>query len=369
MITPIIDLGSQPISNNFLTKEQLSKPEYKFDLKLQFDTETKLASLANVPDMAMLFNDTYAYRSSGSETMRNHFRAIYNRLSFNVGKVLEIGSNDGVFIKNYSKVKAEGVEPCKNMADITTELGYKTYNEFWNTKFAKTLESKYSLVYSANCMCHIPDIQDAFEAVAMVLNGVGYFVFEDPSFESMYINRSFDQIYDEHAHIFSVEAVQKLLNNVGLYIEKIEYIGVHGGGHRYFVNKIKKDPIPCHSFEAEQVAQWGDDTIKAIKNLSDLCISNEVTAAIGATSKSSVIYNHPDWKVNLKFIEDTTPNKQGMYSPGRHYPILPKGNINQDTKAVFLGVWNMQDEVRKNYKDLIDSGLKIITHVPTPHIV
>ena len=32
---------------------------------------------------------------------------------------MEIGSNDGVFLKNFPRKKVVGVEPCKNLAEIT----------------------------------------------------------------------------------------------------------------------------------------------------------------------------------------------------------------------------------------------------------
>ena len=40
-------------------------------------------------------------------------------------KILEIGSNDGSFIKNFSKKKVIGIEPCSNIEKITKELTFK----------------------------------------------------------------------------------------------------------------------------------------------------------------------------------------------------------------------------------------------------
>ena len=36
-----------------------------------------------------------------------------------------------------SKKKAVGVEPCKNLANITTKKGYKTFSNYWNVALAK----------------------------------------------------------------------------------------------------------------------------------------------------------------------------------------------------------------------------------------
>ena len=50
---------------------------------------------------------------------------------------MEIGSNDGVFLKNFNKKEIIAVEPCSNLAKITNKLGYLTYDKFWNKKLAK----------------------------------------------------------------------------------------------------------------------------------------------------------------------------------------------------------------------------------------
>ena len=46
---------------------------------------------------------------------------------------MEIGSNDGVFLKNFDKKKVIAVEPCKNLAQLTKKM-FKTYPDFWNLK-------------------------------------------------------------------------------------------------------------------------------------------------------------------------------------------------------------------------------------------
>ena len=51
-------------------------------------------------------------------------------------------------------------------------------------------------------MCHLRDLDDCFNAIANLLNDEGVFVFEYPSLLRMLERGSYDQIYDEHAHIF-----------------------------------------------------------------------------------------------------------------------------------------------------------------------
>ena len=62
---------------------------------------------------SLMFNDGYSYRGSMSATMCLHFSELSKSLQSNKDiKILEIGSNDGVFIKNWDPKNAISVEPC-----------------------------------------------------------------------------------------------------------------------------------------------------------------------------------------------------------------------------------------------------------------
>ena len=166
-----LDLGRQPIANGFLYKNQI-KDEYFFNLGVAFDEETKLITQTQYVDPPLMFNDEYVYRGSMSKTMRDHFKSLSSTLDPKA-KVLEIGSNDGVFLKHFDTDKAISVEPCGNFAKETQELGYTTYNEFWTKELADRILAKFGkqdVIFAANCICHIPDLDQTFKAVESLLS-------------------------------------------------------------------------------------------------------------------------------------------------------------------------------------------------------
>ena len=61
-----------------------------------------------------MFNNEYPYRSSMSKTMTDSFLKLSNKIKKEImpDKILEIGSNDGSFIKNFNKKKTIGIEIC-----------------------------------------------------------------------------------------------------------------------------------------------------------------------------------------------------------------------------------------------------------------
>ena len=103
-----LDLGKQPIANGFLYKDQI-KDEFFFNLKVAFDEKTKLITQTEYVDPLLMFNDKYVYRGSMSQTMREHFEEFSYTLGYNK-KILELGSNDGVFIKHFSPEDVKEME-------------------------------------------------------------------------------------------------------------------------------------------------------------------------------------------------------------------------------------------------------------------
>ena len=132
-----LDLGRQPIANKFLREDEFDG-EFFYNLKVVFDDDTKLVSLKDFVKPELMFNDDYVYHTSLSVPMVKHFKETAEMLmkEFNPLTVMEIGSNDGVFLKNWSNDYTIGVEPCGNFAKVTEDMGYQTYAEFWTTELS-----------------------------------------------------------------------------------------------------------------------------------------------------------------------------------------------------------------------------------------
>ena len=175
----------------------------------KFNLKNKLVSILNIISAKKMFNDKYPYRSSMSKTMLHAFKKIARRIkkTFNPNFVIEIGSNDGSFIKNFNKKKVIGIEPCSNMAKITNAMGYKTYPNFWNIKLAKKIKLKVKnidLIYAANTVSHIRDLNSVFNSISHVLSDNGVLIIEDPSLLECFKKVSYDQFYNEHIYILSL---------------------------------------------------------------------------------------------------------------------------------------------------------------------
>lgn len=102
-----LDLGLQPLANNYLSSNQKLRREKKYRLKILFNKKTKMVSIKDTFSSKIMFNNKYPYRSSMSLTMINSFKKLSLEIKrkFKPKRILEIGSNDGSFIKNFNKKK------------------------------------------------------------------------------------------------------------------------------------------------------------------------------------------------------------------------------------------------------------------------
>jgi methylation protein EvaC len=388
-----LDLGLQPLANNYLNKKDLKKKEKKYRLKVGINLQTKLVSINKPISSKIMFNNKYPYRSSMSKTMMKSFvdlSKLINR-KFNPSKILEIGSNDGSFIKNFSKKKVIGIEPCSNVEKITKKMGFNTYANYWDTKTAKKILKKngnVDLIYSANTISHIQNLDEVFKSINIILNDNGILIIEDPSLLDCLKKNTYDQFYNEHIYVFSLIGIESILKKHNLEIFHIQSLQIHGGSNRYFIKKIynKRKIEASVKITRNKEIDYGLEKLSTYKQFAKRVISskkvlkkifntinskNKKIMGYGVTAKSTTILNY--CKINKNLIEyfiDTTKDKQNKYTPGTKIPIYKyPGFIDENIEFVFLGAWNFKEEIFKKEKKFIKRGGKFIIHTPTPRII
>ena len=388
-----LDLGLQPLANNYIKKNQLVNREKKYQLKIGLNLKTKLVSINKPISSKIMFNSKYPYRSSMSKTMTLSFKNLSKLINkkFKPNKILEIGSNDGSFIKNFSKKKVIGIEPCSNVEKITRKMGFNTYPEYWSSKTAKQLlkkNGKVDLIYSANTISHIENLDEVFKSINIILDDRGILIIEDPSLLECLKKNTYDQFYNEHIYVFSLVGIESILNKYNLEIFHIENLKIHGGSNRYFIKKkLNKRKINSSvKTQRKKEIKYGikklstykrfATRVKSSKNkLKNIFIKinskNKKIIGYGATAKSTTILNYCKIDKNLiSYFVDTTKDKQNKYTPGTKIPIFKySGFIEKNIDFIFLGAWNFKEEIFKKEKKFIKRGGKFIIHTPVPKII
>ena len=392
-IIDFLNLGNQPLANYYLKKKHVKNKEKKYKLIVCYDTVSKLVSIKKTFSSKMMFNDQYPYRSSMSKTMQKSFKILSDKIKqqFKPKKILEIGSNDGSFLKNFDKNKTIGIEPCANVEKITKKMKFNTIPDYWGMKLAKKILKKFDkvdIIYSANTISHIKNLNEVFKSINLLLSNEGVLIIEDPSLLECLKRNTYDQFYNEHIYVFSYLALENILKKYNLEIFKVENLEIHGGSNRYFIKKknsnrkVEKSVINQKKKEMKFGLNKKITYIKFSKRVKDSkkkLISifkksksqNKKIIGYGATAKSTTILNY--CKVNNSTIDyflDTTKDKQNKYTPGTKILIKKyNGSIDGDVDLVFLGAWNFKKEIFKKERKFIKSGGKFIVHTPYPRII
>ena len=393
MIRKFLDLGHQPLANSYLLKKDLNKKEKNFKLEVGFNKNNYLVSILKTVPKEKMFNKDYPYKSSESVTMKKSFKDFAKKIKnrFKPNFVIEIGSNDGAFIKNFNKKLVVGVEPCKNLAQITKKKGYTTYSEYWSPKLSQkiTKNKKADLIYSANTLSHIENFNEIFKSINNALSDRGVLIIEDPSLLKCLQNLAYDQFYCEHIYVFSTLALREVLKIFKLEIFDVENTKTHGGSNRYYIKKnsnslykinnrvnaeIKKElQFGLNKFSTYQKFAKNVKTSKSklLKIFSSLNKKKLRIIGYGATAKSCTVLNYCGLgKSDIKYFYDTTSYKVNKYLPGSKILIKKYKKLdNKEIDVAFLGAWNFKKEIFKKEKKFIEGGGKFITHVPYPTII
>ena len=364
----VLDLGNQPLANAFIKKEDLEKSENRFPLRLYLCRNCHLLQLLDIVDKEYLFKE-YLYLTSASKPIVDHFKTYASEIYDEFLKVLdeplviEIGSNDGSLLKEFQKFGTNvlGIEPAKNIAKIANDVGVPTKNIFLSFDAAKKIssEQRASVIIANNVLGHIEDLKEFIKCIRVLLDDNGIFVFEIPHLLDLMQKLEFDTVYHEHLSYFSLKPLISLMNEFDLELFDVKKQKVHGGTIRAFVSKKGQSKITPdleklinieEKFGIYKIETYKifSQNVKQIKNL----LQNELKKiksegktifGYGAPAKGNVLLNYCGiGKEFLEYILDTTPLKQGLYTPGMHIPVrlyetLPK---NASQYVALLLAWN-----------------------------
>ena len=393
-IISFFSLGKMPLVNSFLKKEEISF-EKKYDLDVGFCLKCFLVQLISIVPPEELFKN-YIYFSSTSKLFLEHSKrtAEYLTKKLNLDSkslVLEIASNDGSQLQYFKQlgVKTLGIDPAENIARIANEKGIKTIVDFFNYEFAKKLKKEQAvqadLVFGANVLAHVPEINDFIKGVKIILKEKGTAVFEFPYIKGLMENK-FDTIYHEHVFYYSLLALKNLFKKADLEIYDVEMTPMQGGSSRIFVahsnkfktsenvkNLIKQEEkndfnkIETYKKINENVKKLKDEIVYLLKKIKN---QGKRIAVYSAPAKGNILLNYFEIKNYLDFIVDKSEVKQGLYTPGTHLLVYSPEKIYQEKPDYLLILcWNIADEVMEQLKDYHDAGGKFIILIPNIEII
>jgi SAM-dependent methyltransferase len=377
-VVSAINLGHHPLADRFLSSEQIGESENTYPLEALLCEDCGYVFLSYVVSPEEKYQSVdYSYTSGNSPVSVKHFAELAGSVSDKIGLgsddlVVDIGSNDGTLLlafRDITNCRVQGIEPSSNIAQIATDAGVPTIQEFFDEKsINKILElSKAKVVTANNVFNHITDLRSFMINLGMLLADEGVFVFEVPALITFIKETAFDTMYLEHISYFGVKPLSRFFAEFGMKIDHVELNDYMGGSMRVFVSFGSGNSVEVDDFIAsEDEAKIYDidtylsfmDRVKQLKmslckELYDVRSKGGRVVGIGAATKGNTLLNYCKLdKTVIDFITDSSPLKVGKYTPGSHIPILRDEDITDDITHAVILPWNIGEFLKNKLKHL-----------------
>ena len=392
---PLVDLGSAPPSNSYLTEQTLHSPEKWFPLRVLVCEECWLVQTEDFTQAKELFDADYAYFSGFSTSWLEHSERYVSEMCSRFGlgahsHVVEVAANDGYLLQYVQarNIPCTGVEPTASTANAARSKGIDIVEEFFGVELAKKMIAdgkQADLTAANNVLAHVPDINDFVKGFSILLKQDGVATFEFPHLLNLLLETQFDTIYHEHFSYLSLTAILRVFAANGLAVFDVEELPTHGGSLRVFAQRkdTGRHPISmqvAQILEAEKSSgilntdyyrdfQSRTNHIKyeLTRFLLDAKRDGKRVAAYGAAAKGNTLLNYAGIRADLiEFVVDLNPAKQDKYMPGSRISIVNEERLKEEKPDyVLILPWNLKSELDIQLAYVKAWGGKLVTAVPT----
>jgi len=390
----LVDLGSAPPSNAYLTEQTLNAAEKWFPLRVLVCEQCWLAQTADFHDSLELFNSDYAYFSGFSTSWLAHCEryvsAMVERFRLDASShVVEVAANDGYLLDFVMGrgIPSTGIEPTASTAAVARAKGIPIVEDFFGVRLATQLAGggkQADLTFASNVLGHVPDINDFVRGFSVLLKPGGVATFEFPHLLRLIEGREFDTMYHEHFSYLSLTAVARVFAVNGLTVFDVEEYPTHGGSLRVFAQRTDTGSHPVgeridallrleRASGLESAAYYAgfQSSAERVKDefvgfLLDAKRRGKRIAAYGAAAKGNTLMNFAGIRPDLiPFVVDPIPSKQGKYMPGSRIPIVDESRLSEfRPDYIVILPWNIQAEVVQQLAYVREWGGEFVTAIP-----
>ena len=393
----VVDLGTQYLTGVFpaSNKAELSKGP----LRLVWCNQCNLVQLDSSYDSREMYGANYGYRSGLNRSMVQHLSDKCHSLEQmarlkNGDLVLDIGSNDGTFLRCYrtTGLKKVGIDPTagkfRQYYDSESQL---IVDFFTRDKVISELGdvTKAKLITSIAMFYDLESPRDFVRDIAHTLAPEGLWHFEQSYMPSMLRLNSYDTICHEHLEYYSFSVVRKILESQGLKVVDVWMNSINGGSfavtaahvnssyreadtlEKWILEREKhiglEKPSIYRRFE-ERVYQHREELRSLIRGLNR---SGARVFGCGASTKGNVILQFCDLDAeDIVFISDVNEDKWGKFTPGTGIPIASEKDVREMKPDYMLVLpWHFKDGIIQREREFLEKGGRLIFPLPEIEIV
>ena len=367
----VLDLNTQPLANSYKkTKEQEEKI---FPLATNRCDSCFHVQLTHAVNPDLLYKN-YLYVSGTSTTMKEHFKwfasyaSEYYRLitAAKPTKVFDIGCNDGTQLNYFRDLgfTTAGIDPALNLYDGSTK-SHLVFPTYFDDKFVESHKTEYDIITAQNVFAHNHNpIKFLCNVKKLMDNDTLLFI--QTSQADMILNNEFDTIYHEHISFYNVKSMRALCERAGMFLLDVIKCPLHGNSYIFVISRnslVNRPANISNIIHMEKKAGLYDpQTYDEYKNgclrvKSDLAFVVErfrkthQIVGYGAAAKGMTLLNFTG--IDMEYIVDDNPLKQGLFTPGRNIPIVDSSRLvlDHDKPTLFIPLaWNFYEEIKMKIK-------------------
>ncbi|MDO8488680.1 MAG: class I SAM-dependent methyltransferase, partial [Candidatus Omnitrophota bacterium] len=338
----LLDMGAHPIAHRYLTDS--FQQEYVHPIVLMFCKHCGHFQLDN-PIPADLLYENYICLSSWK--YQPHIPSLIRMIKNISGlkktaKVLEVGSNDGIFLKalmdeGYSDVI--GIEPAQDAQASAKKIGVRTIPGYFDARTAQefvAVNGNCDFFISRQMLEHINDLEKFIEAMRMVIKPGGYVLIEVPNFMTNLDTYDYT-LWEEHINYFTLGSLNYFLAKAGVRIIHSETIVFSGDNivviGQYVGYSLPDMPLDYVGLLLAKALSYKDKwpSLRCLFNdfLKGQRERGKKIAIYGAGARLCSFVNFYVIGSNIEFVLDDQVEKQGKFLPGSKLPIVPGAFLEQ----------------------------------------
>jgi len=380
-----VDLGCQPWANDFLSADRVGVEKH-YPLEIVNCTECRLAQLSVTVPKETMFSD-HTYLSGMTGTLSAHFQSIASGFSdayfkgHTKRRVLDIGSNDGSFLKHFQKLGWEvlGVESAAKPAAIAQENGINTIQAFYDEECQASIDGSFEIINASGVFFHLEELHSVTKAIKSGLSPDGVFIVQFLYMRQIIDNLAFDQIYHEHLLYYTLETLGCLLSQHGLEVFDAYVDPIHGGSviasvchpgiyqqtSRYQNLLHLERQSRCNEIESYINFQHRVRSfkVKELETIFQWKKDGRRIFGLGAPVKGNTLLNYLGLRNNsIEILVEKNSLRKGLFAPGSHIKVVLEDELSEIPDVYYVLAWNFKDEILRRYKNLLERG--VIFHFP-----
>ena len=389
-LTEVVNLGNQYLASRFpYENEKNDVPVAPVILVMCENCSlVQLKHTINQPDM---YEHNYGYKSGISNTMREHLRQYNLDVQSTVpisenDWVLDIGSNDGTFLKYYGHCNKVGCDPTgKQFQSFYSDMNLiPTYFTYDNVR-SVFKDQKFKIVTSIAMFYDLPDPIQFASDIYNVLEDEGIWSFEQSYALAMVEKNSLDTICHEHLEYYNIKNILDILNASNLKCIDLFFNDCNGGSMRFKVAKKDSKFIELnldslinnekHLHSKEAYTEWFKNCEKEIMKTKEFiknCKSFGSNIYIyGASTKGNTLLQYANLDNSfLDYAVERNPDKLNRFTPGTNIPIILEEEMRKNPPPYMLVLpWHFKDEIVIRESEYINNGGTLIFPLPKFEIV